>query len=75
MSKESTPILSGAIPTFETFMSQWEILSKQTRLEKIIKPGLEWAKKYYARMDLTRAYIIAMCKHFILILDCTDQIL
>lgn len=63
MSAENTPILSGAIPAFETFMSSWEKLGREhRRLKPLIKPGLEWAYKYYGRMDRTRAYIIAMRK-------------
>lgn len=72
MSGESTPILSGVIPAFETFMTRWETLSNNTanpQLKELIKPGLDYANKYYARMDLTKAYIIAMGKRFILISD------
>jgi hypothetical protein len=61
MSGEKTPILSGAIPAFETFMSSWEKLGKEhRRLKPLIKPGLDWACMYYGRMDRTKAYIIAM---------------
>lgn len=63
MSAEKTPILSGAIPAFEMFMSRWEKLGREhPHLKPLIKPGLEWAYKYYGRMDRTRAYIIAMRK-------------
>jgi hypothetical protein len=63
MSSESTPILSGAIPAFEMFMTKWEVvMEKNDKLEKYIKPGLECAYNYYGRMDRTRAYIIAMRK-------------
>jgi hypothetical protein len=63
MSGEMAPILSGAIPAFELFMSKWEQLSTDfPRLKPLIAPGLEWATKYYAKMDRTKAYIIAMCK-------------
>jgi hypothetical protein len=63
MSDESTPILSGAIPAFEMFMTTWEKLSQENRhLEEFIQKGLDWAYKYYTRMDRTRAYIIAMRK-------------
>lgn len=63
MSGETTPILSGAIPAFELFMSKWEQLSTDfPRLKPVIAPGLEWATIYYTRMDRTRAYIIAMRK-------------
>lgn len=64
MSGEKTPILSGAIPAFEMFMSSWEKLGREhSRLKDLIKPGLDWAYKYYGRMDRTKAYIIAMCKY------------
>jgi len=63
MSAETTPILSGAIPAFELFMSKWEQLSMEfPRLKSLIAPGLEWATKYYSKMDRTKAYIIAMRK-------------
>jgi hypothetical protein len=64
MSNEHTPILSGAILSFEMFMSQWEkLVADYTRLEPLVKPGLDKAYAYYSRMDRTRAYIIAMCKY------------
>ena len=63
MSGESTPILCGAIPAFEMFMSQWEKIAKDHPcLEPIVQPGLDWAYLYYGRMDRTRAYVIAMCE-------------
>ena len=65
MSVESQPILSGAIPAFESFMTKWENLAEDnSRLKPIIQPGLEWAYKYYKRMDQTRAYVASMCKQF-----------
>jgi hypothetical protein len=61
MSGESNPILSGAIPAFEMFMSTWEkIIRDHPRLKPIVQPGLDWTYRYYGRMDRTRAYIIAM---------------
>ena len=60
MCGETTPLLSGAIPAFEMFMTCWENMSQRANLKSIIAPGLEWAAKYYGRMDRTRAYIIAM---------------
>lgn len=63
MSGESTPILSGAIPVFEMFMTTWEKLAmKNPKLKPIVQAGLEWAYKYYNRMDHTKAYVVAMCK-------------
>jgi hypothetical protein len=67
MSGESMPILSGAIYSFELFMTTWEnIVRDYPHLEKYVKPGLDWAYKYYGRMDRTRAYIISMCKYVFL---------
>lgn len=67
MSSESTPILSGAIPSFELFMTSWENLAEMhPRLEKWISIGLEYASTYYGRMDRTRSYIISMCKSLLL---------
>jgi hypothetical protein len=65
MSSESTPILSRAIVHFEMFMTEWEKLGKR---HIILRPwtqiGLEWATKYYIRMDETDAYIVTMCKFY-----------
>jgi hypothetical protein len=48
MSGESTPILSGAIPAFEMFMTRWEkIIQQHPRLEWLVRPGLDWTYKYY----------------------------
>jgi hypothetical protein len=66
MSNEQTPILSGAIPSFKTFMTRWEnLIKKNPGLKLIIKPGLECAYVYYGQMDRMRAYIIAMCTSLI----------
>jgi len=63
MSSESTLILYGAVPTFETFMSKWERMMRQfPNLEQYIQPGLNCAYKYYSHMDRTDAYIITICK-------------
>jgi hypothetical protein len=67
MSGESTLILSGAISSFESFMTTWEnIIQDYPHLEKYVKPGLDWAYLYYGRMDRTRAYIISMRKYIFL---------
>jgi len=63
MSAEQTPILSGAIPSFETFMMAWEQLGKKHPwLARWTDIGMEWAKKYYTKMDKTDAYVIAICE-------------
>ena len=69
MSREETPLLSGALPAFEMFMTSWELLAeKHAQLKPFIDIGLKWAYKYYARMDNTRVYVIAMGMWLTLIL-------
>jgi len=44
-------------------MTTWEILGKNhPELAWFTDIGLEWAVKYYERMDLSKAYIVAMRK-------------
>jgi hypothetical protein len=63
MSAESMPVLSGAVPSFEIFMTRWEKLrTKYPELKPWVDVGLKWAEKYYTRMDDTDAYVVAMCK-------------
>jgi hypothetical protein len=67
MSAENTPILSGAIPAFELFMSSWKSMVAERELQaenvaQFIRPGLDVAAKYYNRFGDTDAYIVSMCK-------------
>jgi hypothetical protein len=63
LSNEKTPVLAGVLPMFEIFLIKWETLARnKTRLAPLIDEGLKWAYKYYQRMDLTDAYVVAMCK-------------
>ncbi len=63
MSSESTPVLSGAIPAHEMFMTRWEFIHDNVaNTSEWAKVGLFWATEYYCRMDLTTAYVIAMCR-------------
>jgi hypothetical protein len=65
MSREQTPVLAGSLPAFEMFMTAWDALAeKHPRLKPFIDIGLVWARKYYCRMDNTRAYVIAMSAFF-----------
>jgi hypothetical protein len=67
MSKEKTPVLAGAVPSLERFMSNWERLAAipdNKHLAPAIERGLSFAKKYYKRMDDTDAYVIAMCEYY-----------
>jgi hypothetical protein len=66
MSAHAMPVLSGAIPSFELFMTKWEQLGEHfENLRPWTDVGLKWARKYYNRMDDTRAYIIAICELFV----------
>lgn len=68
LSKEETPVLAGAIPAFEIFLTKMEQLAElKPHLKPFIKEGLSFAYKYYKRMDGTSAYIIAMCTFFFLV--------
>ncbi|KIK10529.1 hypothetical protein PISMIDRAFT_124288, partial [Pisolithus microcarpus 441] len=61
MSGESFPLLSRAVPSFETFMAQWEQLSlNEPRFAPYIEIGLRHARSYYRHMGETNAYAIAM---------------
>jgi hypothetical protein len=74
MSSESKPTLSFATIELEKFMTELEDLGEDHNL---LKPwteiGVEWAKKYYIRMDDTRAYVIAMCKSFKWLITADDH--
>ena len=61
MAKEATPVLSGAVPSLELFMTKWErLVSKCENLRPFLKAGLDKAREYYIKMDLTSAYVIAL---------------
>ena len=48
MSSDANPILAGAIPAFEMFMTAWERLAEcHPRLKPWID-GLDWATTYYS---------------------------
>lgn len=65
MSEQKTPVLAGAIPAIERFMTRWEKLAEmQPHLSPAINAGLSIANKYYNKMDDTHAYIVAMCESF-----------
>ncbi|KAG6805907.1 hypothetical protein H0H92_013515, partial [Tricholoma furcatifolium] len=64
MAKEKVPVLAGTIPSFEIMMSRWERLaSRHADLKPIIDVGLDYATKYYKKMDDTEAYVVAMFLH------------
>lgn len=65
MSKQKTPVLAGVVPSFERMMTKLEKLAeRRPALAPAINIGLEFAYKYYKKMDETDAYIVSMCKYF-----------
>jgi len=63
MPKEHTPVLSGAIPSLKMFMMvQEQPGEKHPHLARWTDIGIEWATKYYKRMDESPAYVITMCE-------------
>ncbi len=63
MANEATPVLSGAIPSLKLFTLKWELLAdSHDNLQPFIKAGLQKAQEYYAKMDLTCAYVISLGK-------------
>ena len=66
MSSDKTPVIAGAVPSFKRFMTVWEDLAGNDSMQDVapaIRVGLEWAYKYYQRMDATSAYVVNMCKY------------
>src|SRR5260370_17117962 len=62
MSAKSMPVLSGAVPSFKIFMSQWEKLrTKYPALKPWVNVSLKWAERYYTHIDNTNAYVVTMC--------------
>ena len=48
-------------------MTDWKILGDEHEgLKYWTEIGLDWAKKYYIRMDKTDAYVVTMCKFYTL---------
>ena len=65
MARESTPTLCHAIRFMESWMTAWEdhqeYLAADHQVHNWIEEGLYWAKKYYRRMDSSKAFAISMC--------------
>ena len=65
MSSETNPVLSGTIPAFEMFMTAWETYADKNAFSAgWIRAGMALARKYYKRMDNTKAYVISMCEYY-----------
>ena len=66
MLSESTPILCGAITSFELLMMKWgQLGDKHPQLKYWTNIGLFWVQKYYKWMDDTDAYIITLGRYLI----------
>ena len=66
MSKQKTPVLAGAIPSFKCMMTHLERLSvQQPTLAPAIKAGLKVTYKYYKKMDDMNAYFVTMYESII----------
>ena len=68
MAREYTPVLCGAIKTFEYFITAWEKMreayAEDHPIHEYVEVGIRWATKYYNRLDDTDAYVITMCTCF-----------
>lgn len=74
MAKESTPVLSGAIPHLEQFMTSWESLAQKNEvLRPFIEEGLIKAREYYCKMDFTQAYVISLGRLLPSLAPCTTD--
>ena len=63
MSKETTPILAGTIPTLERLMTEWENLAAyQPHLAPFIDCGLEKLQGTYSMMDNTHAFFLHLVR-------------
>ncbi|KAI6041476.1 hypothetical protein EDC04DRAFT_1256242 [Pisolithus marmoratus] len=60
---KSFPLLSCAVPLFETFMTQWEPLTmNKPCFAPYIEISLWHARSYYQHMEESNAYVIVMHK-------------
>ncbi|KAG2040289.1 hypothetical protein BDR03DRAFT_858344, partial [Suillus americanus] len=61
MSSESTPTLSGTVPTFERLIEGWNHIANHfPHFAPLISIGLLWADKYDDQMGTTNAYAVSM---------------
>lgn len=67
MCGEWNPLLSGALPAFETFLARWKQIAMSRnypQLAPFLDEGLSLAIKYHKLMCANKAYLYAMCKSF-----------
>lgn len=66
MAKETTPTLCNAIRFMESWMTVWEdhqnlLAGEDHCAHDWVEEGLLWAKKYYRKMDDSKAFAISLC--------------
>jgi hypothetical protein len=65
MCREWSPLLGGALPAYETFLTSWQQMERSTarpQLRPFIHEGHFWAKGYHGRLRANKTYLFAMCK-------------
>ncbi|KAN0082707.1 hypothetical protein V8E55_008502 [Tylopilus felleus] len=63
MTSEYTPLLSGALPAYETFMEQWKCMSTFTmnlQFGLILSEGVVYAEQYQQLMHGNSTYVVAI---------------
>ncbi|KIK17982.1 hypothetical protein PISMIDRAFT_110388 [Pisolithus microcarpus 441] len=66
MTSERIPLLSGALPTYETFLEQWKRISMSSmnpQFGPLLKEGLAHGERYHKHMHANKAYVFAMFAH------------
>ncbi|KIK12053.1 hypothetical protein PISMIDRAFT_121641 [Pisolithus microcarpus 441] len=65
MTSECIPLLSGALPAYETFLEQWKRLntsSANPQFGPLLKEGLAHGERYHKQMHANKVYVFAMCE-------------
>ncbi|KIK13446.1 hypothetical protein PISMIDRAFT_118865 [Pisolithus microcarpus 441] len=66
MTSEHIPLLSGALPTYETFLEQWKRISMSSvnpQFGPLLKEGLAHREQYHKQMHANKAYVFGMFAH------------
>ncbi|KIK20636.1 hypothetical protein PISMIDRAFT_105384 [Pisolithus microcarpus 441] len=66
MTSEHIPSLSGALPTYETFLKQWKRISMSStnpQFGPLLKEGLAHGERYHKQMHANKAYVFTMFAH------------
>ncbi|KIK16770.1 hypothetical protein PISMIDRAFT_15576 [Pisolithus microcarpus 441] len=66
MTSECIPLLSGALPAYETFLKQWKRISMSSvnpQFSPLLKEGLAHGEQYHKHMHANKAYVFVMFAH------------